>query len=80
MLNSSMTEIRYSIDRDSDAFNNNNIAKERLLIREGLKQRNSPQDIIPWSTREVYFAQKGNSLTPILLKSFKHGQFISDFT
>ena len=72
--------IRYSINRDSNSFNSNDLAQERLLIKEGLQQIESPQDIIPWSTRKVYFDKKGDSLTPILLGTFNHGRFISAFT
>ena len=75
-----VTAIRYSIEQEKNAFNIYNIAQQRLLIREGLQQIDSPQDVIPWATREVYFDNKGDSLTPILLGTFKQGQFISAFT
>ncbi|MEM9271507.1 MAG: ABC transporter substrate-binding protein [Cyanobacteria bacterium P01_F01_bin.143] len=68
------------IEQNNNSFNNNNLIQQRLLVREGLKQINSNQDMIPWATREVYFDEKGDSLTPTLLGSFNHGKFISAFT
>ena len=75
-----ITAIKSNIDRDNKTFNDNNIEQERLLIRESFKQIDSPQDSDPWSTREVYFDNQGDSFSPVLLGTFNHGRFISAFT
>ena len=75
-----ITAINYSMEQDNKSFTNNNIDQERLLIKEGLKQIDSPEDIIPRATREIYFDENGDSVTPVFLATFNHGEFISTFT
>ncbi|MBP0021173.1 MAG: ABC transporter substrate-binding protein [Cyanobacteria bacterium SBLK] len=63
----------------SELFLGKDIKRDRELLRQELSEIDSPDKAVRGITQKFYFDDKGNASAPILMGSFFHQKFISDF-